>query len=77
MSRKEQTQISNEVVYELLKDEDGKVYGIGNSIEVTRAQAVEMIKAGLAKHERAPIGELPDGWGSAGAEVRDGGNSNE
>lgn len=51
-----------EVVYELLKRDDGSVWGIGNSKEVTRREAIDLIRAGLCKHESKPIGELPDGW---------------
>ena len=80
MSLKNQTQTSSvplETVYELEKCEDGSTR-IGNSVEVSAADAVQMIKAGLAKHELAPIGEVPSHLigGRIKAEVSDVGNSN-
>lgn len=45
-------------VYELEKRADGSI-GIGNSIELPRAEAILQIQQGSVKHESAPIGELP------------------
>ncbi len=69
MSRKEETRIFSdevtqeplEVVYLRERRPDGSTR-IGNSHECPRADAIEMIKGGLAKHASAVIGELPEGW---------------
>lgn len=67
MSQKKETRIFEMVtVYELVERPDGTI-GIGNSIEIDKEEAVLLILQRRAKHESAPIGELPAGWG--GVEV--------
>ena len=54
-------------VYELVEREDNTV-GIGNSIELTKKEAIAMIKTGGAKHPDFPIdpdtktGSYPPEW---------------
>lgn len=51
-----------EVVY-LLETRPDQTVGIGNSHECPRSEAIEMIRAGLAKAVSAPIGKIPEEWG--------------
>lgn len=46
------------VIIELEKRIDGST-GLGNAIEVSMSDAIEKVKAGLAKFEGLKIGELP------------------
>jgi hypothetical protein len=65
MKQKERSQISSEqlvTIYELVEAE-GRVIGIGNSRECGISEALELIKAGKAKAEHLPIGDLPSEWG--------------
>lgn len=79
MSRKKSHQISNEeivTVYELVERPDGTI-GIGNSIEVTKSEAILLIQQGRAKHESAPRGEMPSSWQFGfDVEVEDGSSNN-
>lgn len=65
MARKKSDQISSEgesvVMYELVERPDGTI-GIGNSLEVSKSEAVLLIRQKRAKHETAPIGVVPVGW---------------
>lgn len=49
-------------VYELVKESNGQVVGIGNSQEVEIEHAVELIKLLVVKAEHAPIGVVPAEW---------------
>lgn len=69
MSRQDEIQISKEektepveVVYLLEQLPDGTLR-IGNSHECPRSEAIQMIRASLAKSADAPIGEVPESWG--------------
>lgn len=55
LAMKEQEEIT---LVELVERKDGSI-GLGNSIEVSRAEAIDLIQAKKAKHELAPIGEVP------------------
>lgn len=48
------------VIIELEKRIDGSA-GLGNSYQVPMSEAIEKVKAGLAKFEGLKIGELPKG----------------
>lgn len=61
MSQQNETQTSKVVVHELVERPDGST-GIGNSIEVSKAEAVQMIRARIATSIIRPIGEVPAEW---------------
>lgn len=61
MARRFKTEVTEEkkfVLYELVARPDGTT-GIGNTIEVSRDEAILMIKNLQAKSASAPIGEVP------------------
>lgn len=50
-----------ETVYQIEELPDGTKRH-GNTIEVSREEAIDMIRAGIARHESAPIGVVPAEW---------------
>lgn len=73
MSQKEKIQASEEkivereperkvVVIELMKDKDGRVFGLGNSEEKPLSEAIALVQAGVCKSEFKPIGVVPEDW---------------
>lgn len=80
MSRKKITPTSDGgeivTVYELVERPDQSL-GVGNSIQIEKREAVLLILQRRAKHESAPIGELPDGWSGGVEEVEDGDHKHE
>lgn len=50
-----------EIITEIIEREDGRM-GLGNTIEVTRDEALALIKDGKARAEGYAIGEIPSEW---------------
>lgn len=52
-------------VYEIMRDREGRIIALGNSLEVPVDEAVEGIKLMLYKAAGAPIGVIPEEWTAA------------
>lgn len=64
-------------VYELL-EKDGRIYGVGNSKEVSKQEAILLIQERKAKTACSPVGEMPASWqfGDVAGDVGNGGSDN-